>query len=331
MLVRRVDHVTTRSATPSSTTGSSPGELLDEPPRGVGRRLGSAPTRTRSRPQTVDTEERRWRPSPRRSSTRSPTSASRTVWGVVGDALNPVTDAIRREERIEWIGVRHEEVGAFAAGAQAQLDRHARRLHGHRRPRLDPPAQRPLRREEVARPGAGDLRPGAARRAGHATSSRRSTTTPLFRDVAEFCRTITSPAQLPRLLEQAVQRALDGAGRRGADRSPATSARLRRARRAAARIARSQIRRRARRPAPRRRRPQLIDAARHGDDAGRHRRPRTRATEVLALADRLSAPMVLTLKAKEGLERDNPYRGRPERADRQPGRPARRSTAATCC
>src|ERR1700761_4202731 len=43
------------------------------------------------------------------------------VWGVVGDALNPVTDAIRREERIEWIGVRHEEAAAFAAGAQAQL------------------------------------------------------------------------------------------------------------------------------------------------------------------------------------------------------------------
>ena len=43
------------------------------------------------------------------------------VWGVVGDALNPVTDAIRREDRISWIGVRHEEVAAFAAGAQAQL------------------------------------------------------------------------------------------------------------------------------------------------------------------------------------------------------------------
>ena len=42
-------------------------------------------------------------------------------WGVVGDALNPVTDAIRREERIEWVGVRHEEAGAFAASAQAQL------------------------------------------------------------------------------------------------------------------------------------------------------------------------------------------------------------------
>ena len=45
----------------------------------------------------------------------------RTVWGVVGDALNPVTDAIRRTDELEWIGVRHEEAGAFAASAQAQL------------------------------------------------------------------------------------------------------------------------------------------------------------------------------------------------------------------
>ncbi len=45
----------------------------------------------------------------------------RQVWGVVGDALNPVTDAIRREDRVEWVGVRHEEAGAFAASAQAQL------------------------------------------------------------------------------------------------------------------------------------------------------------------------------------------------------------------
>ncbi len=44
-----------------------------------------------------------------------------TVWGVAGDALNPITDAIRREDRISWIGVRHEEVGAFAASAQAQV------------------------------------------------------------------------------------------------------------------------------------------------------------------------------------------------------------------
>ncbi len=43
------------------------------------------------------------------------------VFGVVGDALNTVTDAIRTTEGIEWVGVRHEEVGAYAAGAQSQL------------------------------------------------------------------------------------------------------------------------------------------------------------------------------------------------------------------
>jgi hypothetical protein len=43
------------------------------------------------------------------------------VYGVVGDSLNPVSDAIRRSGKINWVGVRHEEAGAFAAGAEAQL------------------------------------------------------------------------------------------------------------------------------------------------------------------------------------------------------------------
>lgn len=41
-------------------------------------------------------------------------------WGVPGDTLNYVTDAIRRSS-IEWVHVRHEEVGGFAAGAEALL------------------------------------------------------------------------------------------------------------------------------------------------------------------------------------------------------------------
>src|SRR5471032_3378295 len=41
-------------------------------------------------------------------------------WGVPGDTLNYVTDAIRRSD-IEWVHVRHEEVGGFAAGAEALL------------------------------------------------------------------------------------------------------------------------------------------------------------------------------------------------------------------
>jgi pyruvate dehydrogenase (quinone) len=44
-------------------------------------------------------------------------------WGVPGDTLNFVTDAIRRSE-IEWVHVRHEEVGGFAAGADAMLTGH---------------------------------------------------------------------------------------------------------------------------------------------------------------------------------------------------------------
>jgi pyruvate dehydrogenase (quinone) len=43
------------------------------------------------------------------------------VFGIVGDALNPFTDAIRREDRIRWLGVRHEEGAALAAGGQAKL------------------------------------------------------------------------------------------------------------------------------------------------------------------------------------------------------------------
>src|ERR1700675_4145875 len=43
------------------------------------------------------------------------------VYGVVGDSLNPVVDAIRRTDGIEWVHVYNEEAGAFAASAEAQL------------------------------------------------------------------------------------------------------------------------------------------------------------------------------------------------------------------
>ncbi|MED3729377.1 ubiquinone-dependent pyruvate dehydrogenase [Priestia endophytica] len=43
------------------------------------------------------------------------------IYGIVGDSLNAVLDSIRRSEKIEWIGVRHEEVAAFAAGSDSLL------------------------------------------------------------------------------------------------------------------------------------------------------------------------------------------------------------------
>ena len=48
-------------------------------------------------------------------------SGVKRVYGLPGDSLNGVTDAIRRHSEIEWVHVRHEEVAAFAAGAEAHL------------------------------------------------------------------------------------------------------------------------------------------------------------------------------------------------------------------
>ncbi|HIY94332.1 MAG TPA: ubiquinone-dependent pyruvate dehydrogenase, partial [Candidatus Rothia avicola] len=48
------------------------------------------------------------------------------IYGVVGDSLNPIVDAVRAsggsaKGGIDWIHVRHEEVAAFAAAAEAQV------------------------------------------------------------------------------------------------------------------------------------------------------------------------------------------------------------------
>ena len=44
------------------------------------------------------------------------------IYAVTGDSLNELNDAVRRDGRIKWVHVRHEEAGAFAAAAEAELD-----------------------------------------------------------------------------------------------------------------------------------------------------------------------------------------------------------------
>ena len=45
------------------------------------------------------------------------------IYAVTGDSLNEINDAVRRSDgQLQWIHVRHEEAGAFAAGAEAQLN-----------------------------------------------------------------------------------------------------------------------------------------------------------------------------------------------------------------
>lgn len=43
------------------------------------------------------------------------------IWGVTGDSLNGLSDSIGRLKTLEWMGTRHEEAAAFAAGAEAHM------------------------------------------------------------------------------------------------------------------------------------------------------------------------------------------------------------------
>ena len=225
-----------------------------------------------------------------------------SVWGVVGDALNPVTDAIRREDRIEWIGVRHEEAGAFAVSAQAQLTGQLGVCMG------------------TVGPGAIHLLNGLYDAAkSHAPVLAIVGQVPredigsdffqevdndsVFADVSVFNRTVTSAEQMPELLEQAVNAALTERGVAvlsipgdvGALEVPDHTLRFVNPPvpvsadagevEAIARV--------------------LNDAASVtllvGEGAAGAR------DEVLQVAETLAAPMVLTLKAKAPFDNENPY------------------------
>ena len=49
------------------------------------------------------------------------TAGVQRIYGVAGDSLNGITDSLRRAQSIQWVHMRNEEAGAFAAGAEAHL------------------------------------------------------------------------------------------------------------------------------------------------------------------------------------------------------------------
>src|SRR3954468_4034862 len=121
-----------------------------------------------------------------------------SVWGVVGDALNPVTDAIRREERIEWVGVRHEEAGAFAASAQAQLTGRLAVCMGT----VGPGAIHLLNGLYDAKKSQAPVLALCGQVPLAEVGSnffQEVDNDALFSDVALFCRTVSSPEQMPGL------------------------------------------------------------------------------------------------------------------------------------
>jgi thiamine pyrophosphate-dependent acetolactate synthase large subunit-like protein len=50
-------------------------------------------------------------------------AGGKRIYGISGDSLNGPTDAIHHQGEIEWIQICHEEVAAFAAGAEARRRR----------------------------------------------------------------------------------------------------------------------------------------------------------------------------------------------------------------
>lgn len=135
----------------------------------------------------------------------------RRIFGVVGDSLNGLTEALRKQDSIDWVHVRHEEVAAFAASGEAQITGELAvcagscgpgnlhlinglfDAHRSRTPVLAIAAQIPS-----AEIGGGYFQETHPQN--------------LFRECSHYCELVSDPAQLPFVLENAIRAAV---GQRG--------------------------------------------------------------------------------------------------------------------
>ncbi len=132
------------------------------------------------------------------------------VFGLIGDSLNPLADAVRHSG-IEWVGVRHEEGAALAAAGQAKLTGQLAVCAGTTGPGSN---HLVAGLYEASRDHAPVLAlSGDMPRALHGTDYIQTTEPDLlFRDVSLYTETISSPAQAPAVLHQAIAAAYAGPG-----------------------------------------------------------------------------------------------------------------------
>ncbi|GLX54584.1 pyruvate dehydrogenase [Streptomyces hygroscopicus subsp. hygroscopicus] len=228
----------------------------------------------------------------------------RRMYGVVGDSLNPVVDAVRRHDSLEWIQVRHEEVAAFAAGAEAQLTGKLAACAGS-----CGPGNLHLINGlfDAHRSMAPVLALAAQIPSGEIGTGYFQETHPdrLFQECSHYSELVSSPRQMPRVVQTAIQHAV---GRRGvsvvsmpgdvaAERAPVGGAELHLPLdRPTVRPADEELTRLA----------ELVDAAEkvtvfcgRGVE-GAH-------AEVMAFAEKVKAPVGHALRGKEHIQYDNPY------------------------
>src|ERR1700684_1747746 len=132
------------------------------------------------------------------------------MFGLIGDSLNPLADAVRRS-RIEWIGVRHEEGAALAAAGQAKLTGRLAVCAGTTGPGS---SHLVAGLYETSRDHAPVLAlSGDMPRKLHGTDYIQTTEPDLlFRDVSLYTVTVSSPAQAPGVIHQAIAAAYAGRG-----------------------------------------------------------------------------------------------------------------------
>jgi pyruvate dehydrogenase (quinone) len=228
------------------------------------------------------------------------------IFGIVGDSLNGLTDAIRRHGKIEWVHVRHEEVAAFAAAAEAHLTGELAVCAGSCGPGnlhlinglFD------CHRSRVPVLAIAAHIPSAEIGAGYFQETHPAT---LFKECSHYCELISGANQMPRTLEVAIREAV---GKRGAsvvvmpgdvalqpasDAPPAKTGGL---------LPTAPV------VAPARKDLDRLAALLNSDSRitmlcgsgcqGAH-------DELLALGERLKAPMVHALRGKEHVEWENPY------------------------
>jgi pyruvate dehydrogenase (quinone) len=228
------------------------------------------------------------------------------IYGVVGDSLNGLTDELRRQGKIEWKHVRHEEVAAFAAGAEAHLTGELAVCAGSCGPGnlhlinglFD------CHRSRVPVLAIAAHIPSPEIGSGYFQETHPES---LFRECSHYCELISTPQQMPRTLEAAIREAI---GKRGVSvvvlpgdvaLQAAVDA-----------------------PMPKRdglllpppvTKPAQADLERLAgvlDGAGRvtilcGAGCQGAHSEVVALAERLQAPIVHAMRGKEHVEWDNPY------------------------
>src|SRR5882762_9299963 len=132
------------------------------------------------------------------------------IFGLIGDSLNPLADAVRHS-KIEWVGVRHEEGAALAAAGQAKLTGRLGVCAGTTGPGSN---HLVAGLYEASRDHAPVLALSGDMPRKLQGTDYIQTTAPdlLFRDVSLYTETISSAAQAPAVIHQAIAAAYAGRG-----------------------------------------------------------------------------------------------------------------------